>query len=223
MTQEEQKIFLEQVRHKYYYEVYAILLLTGMRIGELSALQWNDVDFFKKEIHISKTMQTGYIDGRKILEITTPKTTNAYRTIPFFKETEPLFISWREKQKRSKKKMGERWRLDPQLGDLVFTSSVGSPLTRYVLSSDLNNEIRDINMKVIYLASREGRNPREFENLSPHGFRHTFATRCLEKGMNPLFVQRIMGHANYATTVSYTHILEDYQKNELSKITNFFD
>jgi hypothetical protein len=43
-------------------------------------------------------MTTAYIDGKKIEEITSPKTSNSYRTIPFFGETEDLFKSWKEKQ-----------------------------------------------------------------------------------------------------------------------------
>ena len=57
--------------------------------------------------------------------------------------------------------------------------------------------------------------------LSLDIFRHTFATRCFEKGMEPLVVQSIMGHANYATTVSYTHVLEDMRRKEVEKIGKF--
>ena len=62
-----------------------------------------------------------------------------------------------------------------------------------------------------------------FEHLHPHAFRHTFATRCFEKGLDPLFVQSIMGHANYATTVSYTHILDDLRQKEVQKVGNFLE
>ena len=74
LTPKEQKIFLDEVQNKYYYEAYKILLLTGMRIGEFSGLQWRDVDFENKVVHINRSMQTAYIDGKKIEELTTPKT-----------------------------------------------------------------------------------------------------------------------------------------------------
>lgn len=48
--------------------------------------------------------------------------------------------------------------------------------------------------------------PKQIERIYPHAFRHTFVTRCFEKGMTPRTVQEIMGHANYNTTVSYTHV-----------------
>lgn len=49
-------------------------------------------------------------------------------------------------------------------------------------------------------------------------FRHTFATRCFEKGLEPVFVQSIMGHANYNTTLIYTHLLEEKRMEERNKI-----
>lgn len=223
MTQEEQTIFLNEVRNRYYYEAYAFLLLTGVRIGEFSGLQWGDIDFVNKKISIKRTLSTTYMDGKKIEEISTPKTACAYRDIPFFGETESLLKSWKIKQEKVKAKMGDRWRCKPEFGDLVFTSTVGSPVTRYIIVHDLKSAVDNINMKEMYTAMAEGRVPVKFEHLHPHAFRHTFATRCFEKGLSPLFIQRIMGHSNYTTTVSYTHLLEDVNKKEIEKAGNFFD
>ena len=219
----EQELFLEEVKNRYYYEAYKILLLTGMRIGEFSGLQWRDVDFENKVININRSMTTAYIDGRKVEELTTPKTANSYRAIPFFGETEECFMDWKKKQDMYKKKLGDRWRARPELGDLVFTSTVGSPVTRYVIVHDINKVVQNINLKEISKAFRENREPVLFEHLHPHAFRHTFATRCFEKGLDPLFVQSIMGHANYSTTVSYTHVLEDLRQREVAKVGNFLE
>lgn len=57
----------------------------------------------------------------------------------------------------------------------------------------------------------------------PHALRHTFATRCFEKGMKPRTVQEIMGHANYNTTVSYTHVLDDIKIQEAERVGNFLE
>lgn len=219
----EQELFLEEVKNRYYYEAYKILLLTGMRIGEFSGLQWRDVDFENKVININRSMTTAYIDGRKVEELTTPKTANSYRAIPFFGETEECLRAWKKKQDMYKKKLGDRWRARPELGDLVFTSTVGSPVTRYVIVHDINKVVQNINLKEISKAFRENREPVLFEHLHPHAFRHTFATRCFEKGLDPLFVQSIMGHANYSTTVSYTHVLEDLRQREVAKVGNFLE
>lgn len=219
----EQDLFLEEIKNEYYNEAYRILLLTGMRIGEFSGLQWQDIDWEAKVIRINRSMSTGYVDGKKIEMLTTPKTSNSYREIPFFGETEELLKSWRSKQLVYKQKLGDRWRARPELGDLVFTSTMGSPVTRYVIVHDIKKVEQNINLKEIARAARDGRIPREIKHIHPHAFRHTFATRCFEKGMNPLVVQAIMGHANYSTTVSYTHILNDKRAEEVQKIGNFFD
>ena len=205
----EQDALLKATETSYYREMYRILLLTGMRIGEFSGLQWSDVDFQRKKIHIRRSMQTGYLDGKKILELTTPKTANSYRDIPFFGDVEQFFKDWKKKQDVYKKKLGSRWRADPSLGDLVFTTTFGSPVTRYNIIHDMKRVEDNINLNESRAAFIEGREPRVFEHIYPHAFRHTFATRCFEKGLDPLVIQNIMGHANYSTTVSYTHVLED--------------
>lgn len=221
LTYKEQKRFLEEASSSYYYEAYCILLCTGMRIGEFSGLQWSDIDFNKKVININRSMKTEYLDGKKTEILTTPKTSNSYREIPFFGETEFLLKKWKAKQDIYKKKLGDRWRANPEFGNLVFTSTMGSPVTRYVLAHDIRKLIREINMKEIMIAMKEGREPIEFKGLYPHAFRHTFATRCFEKGMEPITVQKIMGHANYVTTVSYTHLLEEKMSKEVKSIGDF--
>lgn len=223
MTVSEQKIFLQEAQNRYYYEAYQFLLLTGMRIGEFSGLQWGDIDFTNKVINIRRSLQTAYYHGKKTEELTTPKTQNSYRKIPFFPETEECLIAWKKKQESCKERLGSRWRVSPELGDLVWTSLYGSPVTRYVLSNDINKIVNDINLKETAIAQKEGREPIEFKHLHPHAFRHTFATRCLEKGLDSVFVQNIMGHANYSTTLSYTHILEDLRKREIAKIDTFLN
>ena len=223
LTHEEQKIFLEEVKDTYYYEPYCILLLTGLRIGEFSGLQWNDIDWQNKCIRVSRSMSVSYQDGVKIMELTTPKTFNAYREIPFFGETESLLKSWKERQTGYKIKLGDRWRCEERFGDLVFTTRMGSPVTRYVLAHDLKKVEENINLKEYMAAYAEGREPNKFEHIYPHAFRHTFATRCFEKGIDPLVVQSMMGHSNYSTTISYTHVLKTKMNEEASKVGNFLE
>lgn len=213
----EQDLLLEETENSYYKEPYRILLLTGMRIGEFSGLQWGDIDFSKKKIHISRSLSTAYFDGKKVMELTTPKTGNSYRDIPFFGDCERLLLDWRNKQNIYKAKLGKRWRADEELGDLVFTTTMGSPITRYNIVHDMNRVEANIRMKENTRAYIEGREPRYFEHIHPHCMRHTFATRCFEKGLDPLVIQSIMGHSNYSTTISYTHILQDKTDEAVKK------
>lgn len=204
----EQDLFLAETEDSYYREAYRILLLTGMRIGEFSGLQWRDIDFTNKRIKIRRSMVTAYQDGKKIEKLAEPKTVTSYRSIPFFGSVEEYFKTWSQKQDRYKLKLGGRWRADAEFGDLVFTTTLGSPVTRYNLVHDIQRVERNIQAKEY---------DQYFDHIYPHAFRHTFATRCFEKGLDPLFIQRIMGHANYSTTISYTHILAGKEAEEVAK------
>lgn len=216
----EQDLYLEVAKSGFYYEVFAIMLLTGMRIGEVSGLQWEDVDFEHRCIHIKRGMQTAYIDGKKIENLHPPKTINSYRNIPFFGNAEDLFKSWRKKQSEFKDMAKGKWRSNPEFGNLVFTTTLGSPLTRYNIVHEIKRIERNMITTEITHAIDENRIPRTIEHIHPHAFRHTFATRCFEYGLDPLFVQRIMGHADYSTTTVYTHLLKDSTENEIKKLSD---
>lgn len=222
LSNEEQKIFLNEVRGTYYDEVYQFLLLTGLRMGELTGLQWEDIDFVNKEINIQRSMSTGYIDGKKIEKLSTPKTCNAFRKIPFFGETEQILLSWKKKQDRCRLDRGNRWRCSPEHGNLVFTTTLGSPISRYVLAREMNKVEDNIYKKLEHKARQEGRMFEGFGHIHPHALRHTFCTRCFEKGIDPVVIQRIMGHSDYNITLSYTHVLNDKRQEEANRIGNFF-
>ena len=140
--------------------------------------------------------------------MTNPKSLAAVRDIPMFDGVEEQFLSWQQKQIDRMKVMGERWRLPDEFKDLVFTTSLGSPLTRYILASDINKIVSIIDKNEAYLAKLENREAIKFPKLHPHAFRHTFATRCFEKDLKPMFIMKIMGHSNYETTLTYTHLLK---------------
>lgn len=93
----EQDLFLSVAKNGVYYELYQFLLLTGLRIGELSALTWEDIDFAKKTISISKSLKTYWDEGEKIQKLSTPKSVNGYRTIPFFGNVEEILYAWGKK------------------------------------------------------------------------------------------------------------------------------
>lgn len=217
----ERELLLEEIKGDFYEEVYYFMLLTGVRIGELAGLQWDDIDFNKKSIYINHTLGTAYIDGKKAQTLETPKSQSSYRSIPFLGNIEEKILSWKQKQDARKEKYGEKWRANPEFGNLVFTSTVGSPLNKDVLRRDLIRLTKKLNEREVENARREGRSPRKIENINPHAFRHTFATMCFENDMNPVIVQRILGHASYTTTLAYTHILEKKLDDELIRAQKF--
>lgn len=56
LTEQEQKDFMQEMKKDYYYEFVSLLLCTGMRIGEVSALTWGDIDYGQNVIHVTKTV-----------------------------------------------------------------------------------------------------------------------------------------------------------------------
>ena len=63
----------------------------------------------------------------------------------------------------------------------------------------------------------------EFERITPHIFRHTFATRAIEAGMQPQVLKTILGHSSLAMTMDlYSHVLPDTKAAEMEKIAGVF-
>lgn len=225
LTVEEQKIFLDYLAQNksWYEELYKFMLLTGLRIGEVGGLQWEDIDFSNRFIYVKRTLSYQYEDGKKTMRLTSPKTENSVRKVPFFGETQKILEQQFEKVKRRKKDLGDRWRKPEEMGNLVFLTSMGSPIGRYNIESDMRYITQQINDIFRTEALYSGGIPKKFEKIHPHALRHTFATRCFEKGMTPRTVQEIMGHANYNTTVSYTHVLDDIKLKEAERLGDFLE
>ena len=223
LSVEEQEIFLDYLARtkSWYEEMYQFMLLTGMRVGEVGGLQWEDIDFANKFIYVKRTLSYQYENGKKTMKLTSPKTENSVRKIPFFGETREILERQFEKAKRKRVDLGERWRQPEELGNLVFLTSMGSPIGRYSVESDMRYVTKQINDMFRTEALYTGWIPKKFERVRPHALRHTFATRCFEKGMTPRTVQEIMGHANYNTTVSYTHVLDDIKLKEAERLGDF--
>lgn len=223
LTVEEQEIFLGYLKatKSWYEEMYKFMLLTGMRIGEVGGLQWEDVDFTSRFIYVKRSLTYQYEDGKKIMRLTSPKTENSVRKIPFFGETREVLEKQFEKVKRKREDLGKRWRQPEEYGNLVFLTSMGSTIGRYSIESDMRYVTQQINDMLKTEALYSGGIPKNFERVHPHALRHTFATRCFEKGMTPRAVQEIMGHANYNTTVSYTHVLDDIKSKEAERVGEF--
>lgn len=217
LSKEEQNLFLKIASDKWYKEMFYIMFLTGLRVGELGGLMWNDIDFEKKCIRIERSLSCQYEKGVKTQRITTPKTYNSYRTIPFMGEAEEMFKAQLVKQKALKKELGDRWRSD--IPDLVFTTTMGSPVTRYIAEKECSKIVDEMNLQEAVNSVKENRKPIVYEPIYPHAIRHTFCSRCFETGMNPKVVQQLMGHQHYSTTVDiYTHVTKNMFDEEIKKL-----
>lgn len=122
-------------------------------------------------------------------------------------------------QDKVKKSLGSRWRASEEdFNNLVFTTTMGSPATRYIVEKVINKVVGVINLQENILSVKENRSPVLMEPVHPHAIRRTFCTRCFEANMNPKAVQKLMGHATYNTTIDiYTEVMKDKMDFETEK------
>ena len=208
LTKEEQTLFLKYCKETYYGDIFEVALATGMRNGEIRALEWSDVDFENRIIHVTGTMI--YTDQK--YKKGSPKTKSSRRDIPMLDNVYRILKERRKQQLSNKMLLGKEWNVTDGLDDLVFTTGFGGVLSGNTLKYYLNH-IQELIL----------RDEHEFEHIHVHTLRHTFATRCIENGMPPQVLKTIMGHSSLAMTMDlYSHVLPDTKAEEMKKIANCF-
>ena len=196
LTIDVQKKFLEAVVGYSYENQYRFVLQTGLRTGELIGLKWSDIDFENRTMKIERTMEYRYKVGE--WRIGPPKSQSGYRTIPLTDEA----IRILENQKLNNKSL----KLVPmEWKDIVFLCRKGTPVKNSTYDTGL-----------FKYCDRVG-----IPRFSMHVLRHTFATRCIEGGMKPKTLQRILGHSNIGITMNlYVHITEDEKQREIDLVAD---
>lgn len=168
-----------------------ICLSTGVRIGEICALTWQDIDTENCIIHIRKTIQRIYIRENSIrhteLMIDTPKTATSIRDIPMTKDLLSVL-------KPLRKVVNENF---------------------FVLTNDITpTEPRTYRNYYKKLLVKLNIPPIKF-----HGLRHSFATRCIESHCDYKTVSVILGHSNISTTLDlYVHPNYEQKKKCIDKM-----
>lgn len=199
LTREQQALFMQYAKESYLYNLFAVMLRTGMRNGEIRGLKYTDIDKKQNVIHVQRTLK--YIEGMGHFE-DTPKTRTSKRDIPLTKDILELL----ESQRRF-------WGFQVTRFDgYLFCNENGEPLSRERIQAEIERVIKRIRADGY-----------EFERITSHVFRHTFATRAIEAGMPPQVLKNILGHSSLAMTMDlYSHVLPDTKANEMEKIANAF-
>lgn len=207
-----QQELLQQYAHGQEIEgIIVIALTTGMRIGEITGLEWKNIDLKKKEISVCGTLKytrTG------VFFKDSPKTRSSKRIIPMLPQAIQMFQRIRDVQYYEKTAEKESWKPIKGLENLIFLRRTGIPFTGQHIRQQLNHITDQIN---------EEHPEANIGHISPHVLRHTFATRALEQGMTPKVVQEILGHSSITMTMDlYTHVLPQMRIEEIRKLEQCF-
>ena len=207
LTVDEQNTFFDYCSNTFYDNLFNVAVNTGLRPGELFALQLSDVDLENGYIDVNKTLvyQKYLDDDCKTFHIEPPKTKQSYRKVPI----NSICKAYLEKQFELKKVIsGKR---PKQQNDYLFVTKFNTPLNSVIYSDAIKAVIRQINL-VRPLDN-------QFDVFSGHTFRHTFATRCFENGVDAKVVQSYLGHASLKMTMDlYTHVTEEKSSLDIEKI-----
>ena len=193
LSVDETKTFLEAAEGSFYLNNFKLMLLTGMRVGEVSALTASDFDFRNSCIHVCKTVTRNDIGGYEIGDST--KTYSGKRDIPL---TDPI------RQIVSVQKVLVRDLFGIRFDRLLFPSPEGKILREY----QINREIKRITTAA------------GIDHFTCHAFRATFATRWMEQRPQDFKVlSEILGHADTKITLNlYTHVMKETKSEAMNAI-----
>lgn len=193
LTEEETRLFFSAAKDSYYYNDFLLMIKTGMRIGEVTALYPTDIDKKNGFIHIRRSIardETGaYIVGQNT------KTKNGKRDIP---ATDEIFEIIKDQEEMNRMIFGlER-------NGLLFKSVEGKILREY----SINREIKRI-CKAI-----------DIPQFTCHAFRNTFATRFIEqRPQDYKILSEILGHKDISITLNlYTHVMTEGKVRAMNEI-----
>lgn len=171
-----------------------LCLFTGLRVGEICALQWEDINFAEKTIHVHQTMQrvqrADETGKRTCVIVTPPKSVCSIRTIPI---PNALLEVLQQHKKCSR--------------GFFLTNS----LQVYMEPRTMQNRFK----KALELAA--------VAPVNYHCLRHTFATRCIELGFDVKSLSEILGHSTVNITMNrYVHPSMELKNENMQRLSELF-
>ncbi len=179
-----------------YKNVFLIQMYMGLRVGEVLALATHDIDLQNKKLNVHRTLTTDE-SGNFIMGNKT-KTYAGKRLLPIPNFLLPYFIE-QMKIANAQENNEEKLLFKPKN-------------CKYVRRPNVNSELQRILKKEFGIT-----------DISTHSLRHTYGTRCIESGMAPVVVQRLMGHKDIGVTLNtYTTVFDKFKENEIDKVNAYY-
>ncbi|MBC9786429.1 site-specific integrase [Heliobacterium chlorum] len=201
-TVDQMKEFMFVAEEDRLWIAFKLLLGTGMRVGELLALKWGDINLERGHIDVTKgtvLVKNEHGPNKTHQIIQEPKTKNGYRRIPITEDLVRQLKRWHFLQFFEKKNAEGKY----EDSGLVVTTKKGRMVTQ-----------RNLATKFHRLLAKA-----EIPKTNLHSLRHTYATRLLEAGVHPKVVQELLGHGSIRITLdTYSHVLPDVKKQAIDKI-----
>ena len=171
-----------------------ICLFTGLRLGEICALHWEDISFAEQTIYVHQTMQRiqdkSNSEKKTKIVLTTPKSACSVRTIPIPEPLAAILIDYKTVP-----------------NGYLLTNSESS----FIEPRTMQNKFKTVLKSC------------EIESANFHSLRHTFATRCVELGFDVKSLSEILGHATVNITMNrYVHPTLDMKKENMEKLSSLF-
>ncbi len=192
---EETRLFFgaAEERNSFYYNVFELMIRTGMRIGEISALYITDIDKDNGVIHVRRTISRDEIGAYYVSD--DPKTVSGLRDIPL---TTDIIAIIKRQEELNRMIFGLQW------NGLLFKSSEGEILREYTLNREIKRICKDADIN--YFTS--------------HAFRDTFATRFIEqRPQDYKILSEILGHKDISITLNlYTQVMKENKINAMNDI-----
>ncbi|MCH5296722.1 MAG: site-specific integrase [Ruminococcus sp.] len=226
LTMPEQELLLNFLRnnHTYFhwYPIFAVMVGTGMRVGEVTGLRWCDVDLDNGIIDVNHTL-VYYCHRDEVAKngcyfnVNTPKTTASNRKIPMIDSVKEAFQIEKEYQEQLGIKCSA---VIDGYSDFIFVNRYGHTQHQGTLNKAIRRIIRDCNDEVLL---KDENAEILLPHFSCHSLRHTFTTRMCEAGINIKVIQDTLGHKDISTTMNiYTDATKELKIEEFKELNSFF-
>ena len=226
LTIPEQNLFLNYLKrtpkYQHWYPIFAVLVGTGLRVGELTGLRWCDVDLENGVIDVNHTLvyYDHRTDGSKkgcYFNVNTPKTPAGKRKVPMLSFVKEAIIM--EKERQELLDLHCIATIDGYT-DFIFINRFGNPQHQGTLNKAIRRIIRDCNDEQFL----KNENPEVLlPHFSCHSLRHTFTTRMCEAGVNVKVIQDTLGHKDISTTLNiYTDVTKELRQSEFEGLDSYF-